>query len=259
MTRLTQRSATLFVSLGLMFLAWGGLPLLAQAQAPTEFQQEEGIAFEFGEVKPEHLEPAQRQRPAVNVALFAAPSLMFVAILFALIWLLRRNRDPATTQWTTVDLGRLPDSAKVLITLPLVIYGFVHLLALFTAYLQTQVDWASTEEYFFYMKLSKLSAMSHVHLFGHATMYTLVGLSFLLTRVPEKLKIAVLAIPVVSAPLDVYSWWLMKFISARFEFISMVSGMLFSLGFLTMAVITFYEVWLRDPLDRRKAQRGGLS
>lgn len=248
---------SVLAALGLALVTWHGMVATALAQVPQGSQTERELTFEFGEVKPEQLESATRERPPVNAFLFAAPSLIFVALLCGLIWLLRRRRDPTTVQWTAVDLGRLPDSAKVLITLPLVIYGFVHLFALFTVYLQTRVAWTSAEEYFFYMKPWKLSATSHVHLFGHATMYSLVGLAFLFTRVPEKLKIAILATPVISAPLDIYSWWLMKYVSAKFELLSMGSGMLFSLGFLTMAVTTFYEVWLREPLARRRLRKGG--
>lgn len=236
--------------LALGIIAWQGEKKFVGAQEAAALKQE--VAFDFGEVKPEQMESAKQERPKVNALLFALPSLIFAALLFGLAGLLVRRRDPAAIAWVKIDLSLLPDSFKVLITLPLVIYSFVHLFALATVYLQTKVAWASVEEYFFYMKPWKLLAVSHAHLFGHATMYSLVGLAFLFTRIPEKFKILILAIPVISAPLDVYSWWLIKFISGKFELLSMVSGLAFSLGFLVMAAITFYELWFRKLTQERQ-------
>lgn len=176
-----------------------------------------------------------------TVFLLLAAGILIFFIFFA-FYLILKNRHP---ERMNINLSRLPDSFKFLITLSVIILGIVHLLAFFNVYLHTKVGPFSVEKYFSSMGLTRLISLSHVHLFGHLTMYFLVGVVFVLTRVGERLKIGVISLAILGAYLDVLSWWLIKYISVRFETLSYLSGLSFSLGFLFMALTILYELWIK--------------
>lgn len=175
--------------------------------------------------------------PIVTVLLL---SILFIFLIFFAFYLILKNR-PAERM--NINLSHLPNSFKFLITLSLIILGTVHLLAIFNVYLHTVVESASVEEYFSFMELADLVSLSHVHLFGHLTMYFLIGIVFLLTRFGERFKIAVISLAILGAYLDVLSWWLIKYVSIHFEALSYLSGLSLSLGFLMMTLSILYELW----------------
>lgn len=143
-------------------------------------------------------------------------------------------------------LNQLPISGRVLITFFVAILGLVHVFALTEVYLQIKVNASSIEEYFSYVPLAKLAAMTHTHLFGHAIMYALVAGLFMFTRVREILKTLILSIAIAGGLWDTASWWLIKYASAKFEVLSMLSGAMAALGFSAMALIILYETWCRN-------------
>lgn len=143
-------------------------------------------------------------------------------------------------------LSQLPISGRVLITFFVAILGLVHVFALVEVYLQIRVNASSIEEYFSYVSLAKLAAMTHAHLFGHAMMYALVAGLFLFTRVREVMKTLILSIAIAGGLWDTASWWLIKYASAKFEALSMLSGAMAALGFSAMALIILYETWCRN-------------
>ena len=101
---------------------------------------------------------------------------------------------------------------------------------------------------------TKLAAMTHAHLFGLVTMYTLISALFLFTRLGERLKILILSTAISGGLWDVTSWWLIKYASAKFEIISILSGAMAALGFLTMILFILYETWLGPGLSREAQQ-----
>lgn len=143
------------------------------------------------------------------------------------------------------DIGTLPLVAKVAITIQLATYGLVHILAVLDVYMQSQVIAKTAYEYFFYMKVGRLLGLSHAHLFGHAAMYALVILPFLFTKLKEVWKIRIVSAALLAAVFDVGSWWAIKYTSNILERLSMVCGMLVSIGFTAMALTIFYEMWLK--------------
>lgn len=157
-------------------------------------------------------------------------------------YLLLRREEEFSIPFT---LTQVPNSAKALITFLIVALGLVHFFAMVTVYLHINVLYSSVEEYFFYMKPAELTAISHGHLFGHALMYTIVGGLFLLTKVKEKLKILVISIVFSGGILDVFSWWMIKYVSSRFEVFSMISGGMLVLGFAVMSLFILKEIWFQ--------------
>lgn len=186
--------------------------------------------------------------------------LSFLAYLFilTLIFLyVRMNQD--IVPHFSFRLQALPASAKVLVTIVLFMFSLVHGLGLWNAYLQTHEVFESAEEYFGYMKLTRLISLSHPHLFGFALMYFFVGSLFILTPWSEAIKSVILVIPILSALFDVFSWWMIKMVSADFELLSLFTGITFAIGFGVMTLIILKEMWLtrnpykvNQPVSQRK-------
>lgn len=76
-------------------------------------------------------------------------------------------------------------------------------------------------------------------------MYVLVGAIFLLCSWPERVKGAVVLLPFAGATTDLASWWLMKYLTGDYEWLSAIGGTLFGFGFAVMMFRVLYEIWLR--------------
>lgn len=168
--------------------------------------------------------------------------IVYLLILSAIFFYVRKHQH--ILPHATIRLMAFPASAKVLITIVLFMLSLVHTLGLWDAYLQTHQVFESAEEYFGYMKMTKLISLSHPHLFGFALMYLLVGGLFILTPWSEAIKSVILVIPILSALFDVFSWWMIKMVSADFELLSIFTGITFGTGFGIMALIILKEMWL---------------
>src|SRR6266700_3029341 len=142
-------------------------------------------------------------------------------------------------------LSRLSVSAKTLITLFLAAMILNHLFAVLLTYYLTHSAFQSAAEYFHFTDVRKLLRMSHQHMFGHGTMYFIVGALFCLTSVKESWKRVVIPLPFAGAALDLMSWWLIKFKGEKWEILSMLGGSLLSLGFAVMVLGVLYELWLK--------------
>ncbi len=222
------------MKISIVILTLGLLIPLSYAQTEDE--------LDFGEVDAAEVQSTTAEYPHATPAI--AIGLAVVGLTMAFVAL-------ALTRWRvgtpfSYTLGKLPISGRVLVTFFVAILGLVHIFALTEVYLQTSVNSSSTEEYFSYVPLAKLVAMTHAHLFGHAVMYALVAGLFLFTRVREVLKTLILSIAISGGLWDTVSWWLIKYASAKFEALSILSGAMAALGFLAMVLIILYEVWFAN-------------
>jgi len=138
-----------------------------------------------------------------------------------------------------------PLGFKLLVTVFLIGYGLAQALGSTMAYLETRVINPSAEEYFFYLKPTKLVSLSHPHFFGYATLYFLTGLLFLFTERGKFLKTWLPAVTVLAALLDICTWWGIKYVSAKLEIFTIIFGITFAGGFAIMAVTILYEMWLK--------------
>lgn len=153
-----------------------------------------------------------------------------------------------------LTLGRLPRSAKVLITLFLVAVAANHVFSLLLAYHVTHEAFSSTEEYYHYQQdTRKLLRMSHQHAFGHGIMYLALGGIFCLASVREKWKLILIPAPFIGAGLDQTSWWLVKFKGVQWEWLSYFGSVLFSLGFAAMALIILFELWFAKSYEDKES------
>src|SRR5574341_1701236 len=142
-----------------------------------------------------------------------------------------------------------PLGFKLLVTVFLIGYGLAQVLGSTMAYLETRVINPSAEEYFFDLQVTKLVSLSHPHFFGYATLYFLTGLLFLFTHQKKIIKTILPGLVVFAALSDIISWWGIKYVSPKIEILTLVSGRIFGGGFFYMALIIFYELWLRKAVD----------
>lgn len=144
-------------------------------------------------------------------------------------------------------IRQAPLGFKLLVTVFLIGYSLAQILGMTMAYLETRVVNTSAEEYFFYLKPTKLVSLSHPHLFGYATLYFLTGLLFLFSERGRFLKTWLPAVTVLAALLDICTWWGIKYISPKLEILAALFGIIFAGGFAIMALTILYDMWLMKP------------
>ena len=86
---------------------------------------------------------------------------------------------------------------------------------------------------------------SHTHLFGQTLIAGLLGLIFLFSSLGEGPKALILSLPFVGTLIDIGGMWLTRFASPSFASLVIAGGSLFALGYLLIAVISIYELWIR--------------
>ena len=86
---------------------------------------------------------------------------------------------------------------------------------------------------------------SHTHLFGQTLIAGLLGLIFRLASVREGLKALIVALPFVGTLMDIGGMWLTRFAWPSLSVLVIAGGSLFALGYVLIAVISLYELWLR--------------
>lgn len=192
------------------------------------------------------------QAASLPRVLFFLPAFLFIMalVIVFLFWRWAKNKEIAAG----LSLANLPTSAKLLLTYVLSIYGLVHIAALINVFVKTNIAYKSVKEYFYYLPLEKLVATMHSHLFGHTTMYAISAGIFLFTRLREKAKIAVISLLFFGSTLDLYSWWLIKYVSPGFEALSIISAAMFCPAFLFIWLCVMRELW--EPCLRPGGKNG---
>lgn len=99
----------------------------------------------------------------------------------------------------------------------------------------------------------KLARTTHVHVLGIPLLFYILGALFVRTRFGEGLKSVIIVVPFAGIALDISHWWLTRQDPSHAVGI-VIGGMLMSLGFTIMWLMTFYDVWM--PL---KAETGAVD
>jgi hypothetical protein len=86
---------------------------------------------------------------------------------------------------------------------------------------------------------------SHTHLFGQTLIAGLLGLIFLFSSLKEWKKALILALPFIGTILDIGGMWLTRFVWPPFAVLVLIGGSTFALGYVMIAVISLYELWLK--------------
>lgn len=91
---------------------------------------------------------------------------------------------------------------------------------------------------------NSLTRVSHIHLFGIAFIFFIVGFIFsFAANINQKIKSLVIAIPFIFLILDVLSWWLTK-ITPEFAILTIMGGVGYSLASTYMILVSLYQMWL---------------
>jgi hypothetical protein len=111
---------------------------------------------------------------------------------------------------------------------------------------QTRIVQPSAHDYFQYLSWARLMGMSHAHLFGFMVLYGLLAVLFALSSAPERVKHLLIPIVLWAGIFDVLSWYGVKGLSGRFEWLAMVTGS--SNGLASVAIVFFILKDLRPRL-----------
>lgn len=138
-----------------------------------------------------------------------------------------------------------------LLTIPVVLaIALAALAGTGTVFYQTRVANPSVDEYFSFINIGRLLVITHVHLFGYATM------GFILWTLGRRLGAAtdgrfgvVVGLTVLAGILDVLSWWGVIYLSTAFRFFTFAMGGAFVGGI-------FLSAWmvLRRAVRKGEAQ-----
>lgn len=122
-----------------------------------------------------------------------------------------------------------------------------------TVFYQVKIANPTAEEYFSFLNVGRLLVISHVHLFGYATM------GFVLWTLGRKQGAAsdprfgtILGATVFAGILDILSWWGVIHVSPVFRFVTFAMGAAFVGGVLLSAFLV-----LRACLRHSGAVRSG--
>jgi hypothetical protein len=95
--------------------------------------------------------------------------------------------------------------------------------------------------------LSMLVRVSHIHFFGLAFVFFILGSIFSHAYVrPVWFKCTVVAFPFVALTLDIGSWYFTK-LYHPFAWVVMIGGALMGLSFAFMWVVSMYQLWFTRP------------
>ena len=184
--------------------------------------------------------------------------LALAGFLLLLLWL-NKLTVPFTVSKVGLNLHQYPTGVKRGLAAAVLSYGVAYCLGASEIVYQLHMN-GSAEAYFHNMSLGKLIAFSHAHLFGFVTSFLIVGVPFSMQFNHLQAYQWLLPIGISASITDVLSWWGIKYISANFEYISMVCGVLFAFSYLYMLigllrVLLFpHVIWFsdRDAQQRRE-------
>lgn len=94
------------------------------------------------------------------------------------------------------------------------------------------------------ISFTSLTKVSHIHLFGIAFIFMLMGAIFVFAvGIPEPLKATLIMIPFAFLIIDVISWWLTK-LNPEFAWITIIGGYGYTLASTAMLFISLYQMWV---------------
>lgn len=160
-----------------------------------------------------------------------------IALALFLVFLLWLNyfTVPFRVSEESLLLYYYPTGVKRGLALAVALYGVAFLFGSLEIVYQLHFH-GSTEAYFANMSLGKLIAFTHAHLFGFITSFLIVGIPFSMQFNHLSYYQWFLPVGLAAAVTDVISWWGIKYVSANFEHISMLCGILFACSYLYMLI-----------------------
>jgi hypothetical protein len=93
------------------------------------------------------------------------------------------------------------------------------------------------------MDIKKLARMTHIHVLGIPMVLFMLGVLFIRTRFPERIKVLLVILPFLGVVWDIAYWWLTKLDSSAAIGI-VFGGALMGTGVGLQLVLTMYDVWM---------------
>ena len=173
---------------------------------------------------------------------------MIVTVLLTFIGITFIKAKKVSSAENSIDFFSWPLPAKLTVTFLFMAFAATHIFAAITVYLDTRVMFATSREYYFYIKPARLTALSHAHLMAIATMDGIVAIlySFDHRHRDYGLASAVVTMTFSAIMFDIASWWLTKYFGSAFETLSMFTGIFFSVGFSIMSIFVFRSLWFQE-------------
>ncbi len=107
-----------------------------------------------------------------------------------------------------------------------------------TVFYQTRIANPSVEEYFSFVNLGRLLVITHVHLFGYATMgFVLFTLGRRQGAASDPRFGTVIGLTVLAGILDVLSWWGVAYLSPNVKYLTYSMGGIFVAGILISGLL----------------------
>lgn len=156
------------------------------------------------------------------------------AFFFFMIWL-NKVTVPFKISKEDLLLYHYPTGVKRGLAMALIMYGIAFAFGAIEAWYQVHMN-GSAEAYFANMSTGKLIAFTHAHLFGFTTSFLVIGVPFSMQFNHLRYYQIIFPIGLISALVDVMSWWGIKFVHPNFEYVSIFCGIMFSLSYLYMLV-----------------------
>jgi hypothetical protein len=97
------------------------------------------------------------------------------------------------------------------------------------------------------VSIQTLVRVSHIHMFGVAFILFFVGRIFVLCEMPVKLKRIMVTVPFLAILLDIFSWYLTKFIPG-FAYVVVISGGLMGISLCAQILMSIYQMWFYEHL-----------
>lgn len=181
-----------------------------------------------------------------------------ILFFFFMIWL-NKVTVPFKVSKEDLLLYHYPTGVKRGLAMALTMYGIAFAFGASLAFYQIHMN-GSAEEYFANMSLGKLIAFTHAHLFGFTTSFLVIGVPFSMQFNHLRYYQIIFPIGLISALVDVMSWWGIKYIHINFEYVSIFCGIMFSLSYLYMLIallrVLLFPHWIlasdKDAKERRR-------
>lgn len=155
-------------------------------------------------------------------------------------------------------LWRAPLSTRVLLTLFDVMIVAATAIGIVMYRLRTRLTPAGTRAYYlgnegtarpgeemlFARSLKELLDVTHAHAFEQTFLLFILCHLFALTRVPERLKVAVYVASFTSVALDLAIPYLIRFVSPAFAPLQPANAALMTAVLLTLVVVPLHEMWV---------------
>ncbi len=185
------------------------------------------------------------------VAAFAVGAIALLVLLIA------ASTRAALSRGVTVSAGArleaLGPSAKLLCGLVVLSLVLVEALAVADVVAQTRLVHGSAAAYFQDLTWQRLLGISHAHVLGYCVLYGLLSLLVCMTSVREWLKCVLVATMFWAGLFDVGSWFAIKALSPRFDWLAIVSGTLAAVASLVSMALVARSLLRRPGHGARSA------